>query len=241
MKIKKFQIIYGILIIILVLFRSTVKPILQKANIYEYNEDGKIIHSKTKYYEYYYTYDDGKLITLSEDDFYCNKKTVYTYLYDSKGNKICRKASSPDNEIITYVYDENNNLLEKRSSTRGVTRYKYNENNKKSVCILPYGKEELYFYDESGRLIKLMESEKEYTEYEYFDDTEIIYKEKITSSLTGGSETIYNKYGDPVEHLYGNYTKHLEKKYYIYKISHWKNGNIKQKKVYTIFEKKKEL
>ena len=50
MKIKKFKIIYGIFII-LVLFRSTVKPILQKANIYEYNEDGKIIHSKTKYYE----------------------------------------------------------------------------------------------------------------------------------------------------------------------------------------------
>lgn len=91
------------------------------------NENGKIIHRKSKNYEVWKEYDE-------------------------RGNLV--KTLSSTGMQLTWKYDKNNNILEFRESDKWYHKFTYYENG--SLQYAEYfkkGEDEKYWYDEDGNVV----------------------------------------------------------------------------------------
>lgn len=103
---------------------------------YEYDGRGYVTKETSKKYSSsgmvsasrVYTYNStGELETFTEIS--DGDKTTYNYLYDAAGNRI--KLSIEDensSEVISYEYNEQNQLISEKSSVYGETKYTYDAN-----------------------------------------------------------------------------------------------------------------
>ncbi len=196
---------------------------------YEYVDDRlvKRIHKgdnlfEDENYEVTFEYNDQGL-KIKETD---SRKGITVYKYDENSNLISEIL--PDNKIINYDYDENGNLLKKEGSDGSIKEFEYDEKGRRLKETV---KNDIF---EGNRILR----------WEYFDDdpkiSHIFYNEGENATIY----MIYDKNNEYIETGWcypdGVYKTKYKK---IVLNTHWKNGKIKSKRVYTLnktesFEKK---
>ncbi len=190
---------------------------------YEYADDHLIkrIHKgeglpENENYEVKYEYNDQGLIIKESD----SSKGITEYKYDEKSNLISEIL--PDNKTINYEYDENGKVIKEEKSDGSIKEYEYDEKGRKLKEI---NKNDAFWGNKTIR-------------WEYFDDDPKISRKVYKEDEIASSYMIYNKNDELIETcLYdsaGGYTIKYKK---IVLYTHWKNGNVKTRRVYTLRQK----
>lgn len=125
--------------------------------LYEYDDNGKLIHKKDHIEETWYDYNsEGNLV---EERNSWNGKTLYSY--DNQGNVIHEEEYAPEILLDDFdMFDENieEALTESGNSNSEIylfqeTWYKYNTNGKLIEKRDSCGEIEMYSYDDNGTLV----------------------------------------------------------------------------------------
>ncbi|MGF1731254.1 polymorphic toxin type 46 domain-containing protein, partial [Photobacterium kasasachensis] len=92
-------------------------------------------------------------ITIGSRSFY-NSGLTHTYIYDQAGRRIQDITGLSDNGANTVYtqYDANGNVIAKRTMERVVTRYEYDEYNRKSIEITADGRYQKWWHDSFGNV-----------------------------------------------------------------------------------------
>ncbi len=182
---------------------------------FEYENDllKKIIH-KSDYlpdenYEISYDY-NAKNQKIKETD---SRKGATLYEYDDKSNII--RKTLPNNESISYKYDQNGNEVYEESTDGGIAESEF---------------------DSKGRIVKetyknLSYDGKRICYWEYYEDGSIKW---INASDKHKGWILTGKNGELLENGFDDLvTKYIKKTVYY----HWKNGQVKTKKIYTLWHR----
>lgn len=125
---------------------------------YEYNDNNKLIYSKTyKGEEWFYRYNDNNILTYIKTIDSNNKQREYFYIPDDN-NSILYKEKYKNKEIYhpfldIRKYDKNNNLIYQKSLEGDIWKFRYNKNNNLIFEQFPSGDQRMYRYDKSNNLI----------------------------------------------------------------------------------------
>uniref|UniRef100_UPI00168BD121 hypothetical protein n=1 Tax=Treponema zioleckii TaxID=331680 RepID=UPI00168BD121 len=120
----------------------------------------------------------------------------------------------PNNESIRYEYDQNGNKVYEESSDGGISRSEF---------------------DDKGRIVKETYTNASYDGirvcyWEYYDDGAIKW---INSSDKHKGWIIKGKYDELLEYGFDDLvTKYVKRT----SCTHWKNGQLKTKKIYTLWQ-----
>lgn len=164
--------------------------------------------------------------------------------YDEQGNLLGNKYDSYDSSVKVHKkkfkdgtskeYDDKGNIVSETDTDGKCTKYEYDEKGKLVKETDSDGKTRMYEYYENG-MIKKTWSDEFTHEYEYFKDQ----PEKIRLIKTnvfageyaflGKWEESFDKNGNLVLEKHGKRCSR-----YFYFFTHWKNGNIKTKRVFTV-------
>ena len=189
--------------------------------------------------------------------------TYYEYENDLLVKTIYKSASSSEEENyeIIYEYNDKGLKIKESHSRKGVTFFEYDDTANLIKKIMP-DKTIIYEYDKNGKCIKEESSDGNITEYEY-DENGRPLRTKTTDDVFFGNITLRWEYFDDdseisVKYYHGdlNYivmdknNEYIEygwklpdgsisttkyKKITLY--TRWKNGQIKSKRVYTLYRK----
>ncbi len=221
---------------------------------YEY-VDGKLVKQKSAEVTTFYEYDkNGNKILEKEvsdtleserisstwkydeknqliEEYHSWQKGAAYYSYNDDGQKV--KIIEADGKEITYAYDESGKLIAETDSDGKTATYEYNEAGKLVKKVNLDGTIKTYEYNENGTLRKgfyYSDSCTDTWEYYYFED-EPDKKQRVILTSTGGwgYEKSYDRNGEEIMYKTKGSTT-----YYIRRCTHWKNGNIKLKRVYEI-------
>lgn len=221
---------------------------------YEY-ADGKLVKRKSDKVTTFYEYDkNGNEILVKDvsnaleseesrstwkydeknqliEEYHSWQKGTAYYSYNDDGQKV--KKIEADGKEITYAYDESGKLIAEADSDGKTATYEYNEAGKLVKKVNLDGTIKTYEYNENGTLRK----ETYYSdlcadtwEYYYFED-EPDKKQRVVliGEFPWAGEKSYDRNGEEIM-----YKTELSTTYYIRHCTHWKNGNIKTKRIYKI-------
>ena len=166
------------------------------------------------------------------------------YKYDEQGNLLGNKYDSYDSSVKVHKkkfkdgtskkYDDKGNIVSETDTDGKCTKYEYDEKGKLVKETDSDGKTRMYEYYENGSLKKSWTDEFS-EEYEYFKDQPEkirLIKRKVSSgeyAFLGKWEEKFDRKGNLVyEKNDWSYTR------YFYFCTHWKNGNIKTKRVFKV-------
>lgn len=225
---------------------------------YEY-VDGKLVKQKSAEVTTFYEYDkNGNKILEKEvsntlaserisstwkydeknqliEEYHSWQKGTAYYSYNDDGQKV--KKIEADGKEITYAYDESGKLIAETDSDGKTATYEYNEAGKLVKEVNLVGTIRTYEYNENGTLRKRYhfydsDADTWYYCYEYYyfeDEPDKKQRVILTSSDGWGYEKSYDRDGEEIMYKTKGSTT-----YYIRRCTHWKNGNIKLKRVYEI-------
>ena len=225
--------------------------------IYEYNSEGKEIHSisiKPNYYEKWREY-DSKGNEIYSKTYIGGLGTIEEwYEYDSKGNRINLISSINQNEW--YEYNSDGKMIHKKKSDGTNEWYDYNDKGQKIHAKLSSTEDESYEYDLEGNL----SCTKEYynnelsqeTKNTYDSNGKLIYSVISTSYSSNTYESWYEydnkgnmiyikspfgeywyEYDDKGNMIYSKSNNILEN---WYEYDYYPNGHKKTMKVYQKLE-----
>ena len=191
--------------------------------------------------------------------------TFYEYVNDLLVKSVYKSDSNPEKEDYEILYEYNPQGLKtkKTHSRKGVTLFEYDNNSNLRTEITP-DKKTTYEYDKNGKCIKEESSdgtirEHEYDEkgrllkttyindhfngnrtvrWEYFDDDPNISVKSYNNGEFASNYMVYDKNDECIEtgwKLDDGIAITKYKKITLY--TRWKNGQIKSKRVYTLYKK----
>ena len=194
---------------------------------YEYADDHLIkeIHNDSfpekENYEIIYEYNDQGL-KIKESD---SRKGITEYKYDEKSNLIYEIL--PDNKIINYEYDENGKLIKKEESDGSIEEYEYDEKGRNIKTTIVNNHAIL-----KNRTVR----------WEYFDDDPKISRKVYDEGEIASTYMIFDKNNEFIETCwYNSDGGHITKYKKIVLYTHWKNGNVKSRRVYTLEQKHESI
>lgn len=209
---------------------------------YEYNSDGKVIHTKKNGdYQSWYKYDSqGRAVSFKD-----TYGTVRTDKYTSKGRIAYYKNKykdavieyNLDGKIIHandkknkyeewYYYDEKGNLIRKVDSDNGEIRYEYDSAGNE-IYRVEYNDAEIWHeYDENGNCIHFKSSNGYEDWSEYNSDGKLIYQKTNKGEITTYD---YDEAGRQI-HYKMSKEKKVEDVYYEFEF--YPNGKIKTRTCY---------
>lgn len=194
---------------------------LSQKNVFEYDEDGKVLKKGCFYgegspeYATRYVYEDGKLVredSYNEDEFDFTEKS---YEYDENGRLKCQTDYDEDGKVMyryTRDYDENDRLAkmlyeEVMANDSRTYLFSYDENGRKIKDLTYNFNDKLiaksyYVYDEEGRLIEQEDEDldnyrKTVFTFEGSNCTKVEQFDKDGQKLNW-TEYAFNENGDPV-------------------------------------------
>ena len=166
------------------------------------------------------------------------------YKYDEQGNLLGNKYDSYDSSVKVHKkkfkdgtskkYDDKGNIVSETDTDGKCTKYEYDEKGKLVKETDSDGKTRMYEYYENGSLKKRWTDEFS-EEYEYFKDQPEKIR-RIKSNVFAGEyaflgkwEETFDKNGNLILEKHGKRCSR-----YFYFFTHWKNGNVKTKRVFTV-------
>ncbi|MBQ3981402.1 MAG: hypothetical protein II631_05075 [Treponema sp.] len=166
------------------------------------------------------------------------------YKYDEQGNLLGNKYDSYDSSVKVHKkkfkdgtskkYDDKGNIVSETDTDGKCTKYEYDEKGKLVKETDSDGKTRMYEYYENGSLKKRWTDEFS-EEYEYFKDQPEKIR-RIKSNVFAGEyaflgkwEETFDKNGNLILEKHGKRCTR-----YFYFFTHWKNGNVKTKRVFTV-------
>ncbi len=166
------------------------------------------------------------------------------YKYDEQGNLLGNKYDRYNSSGKIYKkefkdgtkkeYDDKGNIISETDTDGKCTKYEYDEKGKLVKETDSDGKVKMYEYYENG-MIKKTWSDEFTREYEYFkDQPEKIrrIKDNVFAgeyAFLGKWEETFDKNGNLILQKHGKRCTR-----YFYFFTHWKNGNVKTKRVFTV-------
>lgn len=166
------------------------------------------------------------------------------YKYDEQGNLLGNKYDSYDSSVKVHKkkfkdgtskkYDDKGNIVSETDTDGKCTKYEYDEKGKLIKETDPDGKVKMYEYYENG-MIKKTWSDEFTREYEYFKDQPEKIR-RIKNNVFAGEYAFLGKWEEKFDKN-GNLILEKDGKRcsrYFYFFTHWKNGNVKTKRVFTV-------
>ena len=223
-------------------------------NYWKYNEKNQLLEYKSvmdfangkDIYLVTYEYENNNLIKTihkGTGKLY-NEDYNILYVYNENGLKI--KEIHSKNGQTLYEYDENSRLVKKTTPDNIITNYSYDENGNCTSEESSDGSIIKMEYADDGRILKRTHiNDKSYGNrtfiWEYFDDNPEISKKCYHEDDYAPTWMVYDKNGEYIETGMKLDDGDLVTKYKkVVKYKYWKNGQIKNKKVYTL-ERKEEF
>lgn len=166
------------------------------------------------------------------------------YKYDEQGNLLGNKYDSYDSSGKIYKkefkdgtskkYDDKGNIVSETDTDGKCTEYEYDEKGKLIKETDPDGKVKMYEYYENG-MIKKTWSDEFTREYEYFKDQPEKIR-RIKDNVFAGEYAFLGKWEEKFDRKGNLILQKHNKRYtrYFYFFTHWKNGNVKTKRVFTV-------
>ena len=166
------------------------------------------------------------------------------YKYDEQGNLLGNKYDSYDSSVKVHKkkfkdgtkkeYDDKGNIVSETDTDGKCTKYEYDEKGKLVKETDSDGKVKMYEYYENG-MIKKTWSDEFSEEYEYFKDQPEKIR-RIKNNVFAGEyaflgkwEETFDKNGNLILEKHGKRCSR-----YFYFFTHWKNGNVKTKRVFKV-------
>lgn len=178
--------------------------------IFKYNEKNQLVmtwNDWSKVYKYYFYDEKGREIKRVND----RKETLFEY--DENGNFV--KETNPDGKVFYSEYDENGKLIRKTDYGDKVWHFEYNEN---------------------GMLAKRF-CDTEIYEVEYFED-EVEKNRYFVRKVLGDDGDFQTDFERGFDRdgnvILEKDSHHFYRRFYPTFCTHWKNGNVKTKRVYEI-------
>ena len=166
------------------------------------------------------------------------------YKYDEQGNLLGNKYDSYDSSVKVHKkkfkdgtskkYDDKGNIVSETDTDGKCTKYEYDEKGKLIKESDPDGKVKMYEYYENG-MIKKTWSDEFIREYEYFKDQPEKIR-RIKNNVFAGEYAFLGKWEESFDRKGNLVYKKTDWSYtrYFYFCTHWKNGNIKTKRVFKV-------
>ncbi|MBO4386332.1 MAG: RHS repeat protein [Treponema sp.] len=166
------------------------------------------------------------------------------YKYDEQGNLLGSKYDSYDSSVKVHKkkfkdgtskkYDDKGNIVSETDLDGKTTKYEYDEKGnliKETDCD---GKVKMYEYYENGSLKKTWSDEFS-REYEYFKDQPEKIRH-IKNNVFSGEYAFLGKWEEKFDRKGNLVYKKTDWSYtrYFYFCTHWKNGNVKTKRVFKV-------
>jgi len=166
------------------------------------------------------------------------------YKYDEQGKLLGSEYDSYDSSVKVHKkkfkdgtskeYDDKGNIVSETDLDEKCTKYEYDEKGKLIKETDPDGKVKMYEYYENG-MIKKTWSDEVIREYEYFKDQPEKIR-RIKNNVFAGEYAFLGKWEETFDKN-GNLILEKDGKRcsrYFYFFTHWKNGNVKTKRVFTV-------
>lgn len=214
----------------------------------KYNDKNQLIELKSVFggkdqYYIYYEY-DGDLLRkqiFKNGDLPAPVAEEHEILYEyNQQGLISKTINSVEGETL-YQYDDKSNLVTKISPNNKTINYEYDKNGK---CIKEESSDGSIIereYDEKGRSLRTSYTNhpvqgNHIERWEYFDDDPKILRKYYSEGESGTNYMTFDKNGEYIETGWiraGEILKTKYKKITLY--THWKNGKIKSKRVFTLY------
>ena len=220
-------------------------------NYWKYNEKNQIIEYKSvvdiKPFErvdyIYYEYENDLLVKRisKSDKSPTDEDCVVLFEYNDKGVKT--KEIDSLNGMTVFEYDDNSYLIKKIDPNNVITNYSYDENGNCTCEESSDGSIRKMEYDDEERIIKRTYINDPFygnrtVRWEYFDDDPNISVKSYNNGEFASNYMVYDKNDEYIEtgwKLDDGIAITKYKKITLY--TRWKNGQIKSKRVYTLYKK----
>jgi len=191
-----------------------IKPYAQAKTVFTYNDEGRLISTKTAKRETLYSYDvNGNINTITNAN-----GVVTSFTYDARGRQT--SITNADNTTTHFAYDANSNMLTLTTPSDSEFDFSYDALNRPNTATSPLSNVTAYTYDRARRLTNIEKPSGKSINYTYSnallvsessEDEEVSYtyntNAQVISKNTEDSTISYTYNGDLVSSI--TYSKNL--------------------------------